>query len=306
MRNVRFLRGIGATAALVAAVAVPFAATAQGRLSLSERVARIEQQMQGQGSGQSTVELLNRINELQAEVQSLRGLVEQQAFEIEGLKKTQRDRYVDLDSRLQRLEGGAAVPPAPTAPPIAPGQVQELPADPNQLVAEPAVPVAGADAGIATDAVPVAPDAATAAPATPAVPSAPTADAASEKVAYDDAFAALRDGRYAESARRFGAFLEQYPDGDLADNAMYWLGESYYVTQNYRIALDTFGQLLTRYPESTKAPDALLKTGYCHYELEEWSQAERALNEVVRRYPDTTVARLAQGRLRALRLEGQR
>jgi tol-pal system protein YbgF len=289
------------TAALAAAVGHAPAAHAQGRLSLSERVQRLEQQVQGQGSGQSTVELLNRINELQSEVQSLRGLVEQQAFEIENLKKSQRDKYVDLDSRLSRIEAGG-VPPAgapaagtpPTAP--APGEVQELPAEPGQLAME--EPEVAAPPSTPSEAVP--------ATEAPDVPVEPVVDSASEKAMYDDAFAALRDGRYAESARRFSAFVQQYPDGEFADNAMYWLGESYYVTQNYRIALDTFNQLLSKFPRSAKAPDALLKVGYCHYELKEWAEAERALNDVIARYPDTTVARLAQGRLRALRLEGQR
>jgi tol-pal system protein YbgF len=134
----------------------------------------------------------------------------------------------------------------------------------------------------------------------------PATGAAAEKQAYDEAFAALRDGRYAESARRFQAFLAEHPQGELADNALYWLGESYYVTQNYRIALDTFNDLLARFPDSAKAPDALLKVGYCHYELKEWPQAEQVLNEVVRLYPEQTVGKLAQGRLRALRLEGRR
>ncbi|MBK8285691.1 MAG: tol-pal system protein YbgF [Ahniella sp.] len=129
---------------------------------------------------------------------------------------------------------------------------------------------------------------------------------AGEQQAYEAAFAALREGRYAESARRFSGFLEQFPNGDLADNATYWLGESYYVTQNYRIALDTFRALLSQFPDSAKAPDAMLKVGYCHYELREWTEAERQLNDVMTRYPNTTVARLAQSRLNALRLEGRR
>lgn len=287
-------------AAALAAATFVSGAHAQGRLSLSERVQRLESQMQGQGSGQSTVELLNRINELQQEVSSLRGLVEQQAYEIENLKKAQRDRYVDLDSRLSRLEGGApTAAPAPSDPALEPGQTQQLeptPTAPGQLVPE--------EPQLANNATP--PPAAE--PAAPVAPAAPDGyvDPAAEKAAYDEAFAALRDGRYAESARRFQGFLQQYPNGDLTDNAMYWLGESYYVTQNYRPALETFSDLLARFPQSSKAPDSLLKIGYAHYELKEWPQAERALNDVVTKFPDTTVARLAQGRLRALRLEGQR
>ena len=112
-----------------------------------------------------------------------------------------------------------------------------------------------------------------------------------------------RPGR--RSARRFQTFLDQYPDSGLAGNAYYWLGESYYVTQNYKIALQSFQTLLQRYPESQKAPDAMLKVGYSQYELKQWDQAEATLNQVVQTYPDTTVARLAQGRLRALKSEAR-
>ena len=115
----------------------------------------------------------------------------------------------------------------------------------------------------------------------------------------------MKDGRYAESARRFQGFIDQYPGSDLTGNAYYWLGESYYVTQNYKIAQQSFETLLQRYPASLKAPDALLKVGYSQYELKQWDQAEATLNQVVQTYPDTTVARLAQGRLRALKMEAR-
>lgn len=291
-------------AALVAAASVS-SAYAQGRLSLSERITRLEEQAQGQGQAQTTVDLLNRLNELQVEVQTLRGLVEQQAFEIESLKKAQRDRYVDLDSRINRLEGGGAGSQPQAAAPMDAMPVQP-PAE-GQLSAEPLTTITES---IDTPTEPAsAPALATESPVSAEPAPAPldaTATGGGEQQAYDEAFAALRDGRYAESARRFQSFLAEYPDGELADNASYWLGESYYVTQNYRIALETFNDLLSRFPDSAKAPDALLKVGYCHYELKEWAQAEQVLNDVVRRYPEQTVGKLAQGRLRALRLEGQR
>jgi tol-pal system protein YbgF len=293
-------------AALVAAASVS-SAYAQGRLSLSERITRLEEQAQGQGQAQTTVDLLNRLNELQVEVQTLRGLVEQQAFEIESLKKAQRDRYVDLDSRISRLEGGGvgALPPgaapmdAMPVQPLAEGQLSAEPLTSTTESVETPMEPASAPALATESPLPAEP-----APAPLDAPA--TATGGGEQQAYDEAFAALRDGRYAESARRFQSFLAEYPDGELADNASYWLGESYYVTQNYRIALDTFNDLLARFPDSAKAPDALLKVGYCHYELKEWAQAEQVLNDVVRRYPEQTVGKLAQGRLRALRLEGQR
>ena len=313
----RSLLSVALFAALACSSSADVAAQS-GRLSLSERIEKLESQNQGQG-GQSMVDLLNRVSELQSEVQSLRGLVESQAFEIEEMKKRSRDQYVDLDSRIARVESGGAarsLPPAGSGAPTSSGVAEELPltpADPGQLTMEapPPRPTSSMSADVGDEqgyrpATEAAIDASSAPVAPAAVPATSLpSEVGDEQASYDVAFAALREGRYAESARRFSGFLEQFPNGDLADNATYWLGESYYVTQNYRIALDTFKSLLDRFPQSAKAADALLKLGYCHYELREWNEAEAALNQVVQRYPDTTVARLAQGRLRALRLEGR-
>jgi tol-pal system protein YbgF len=301
--NLRALGGAALVAAASSSVVWTNAHAQSGRLSLADRVARLEQQ--AQGGGQNTVDLLNRITELQAEVQALRGQIEQQNFKLQELEKRNRDQYVDLDARLARLEGGQsgnaaplmdpeAVPPVAGTAPDAP-----LPADaaatPGQPVFEEPELQAPIDAGLQT---------APAASAEPGVIES-TADPLDERTAYESAFDSLKEGRYAEAARRFQSFLDQYPSGEYSPNAQYWLGESYYVTQNYQIALESFQRLLSQFPSSNKAPDALLKVGYCHYELKQWPQAESTLNQVVQQYPDTTVARLAQGRLRALRLENR-
>ena len=289
------LRVLGAAAVLAAASSMP-AFAQEGRLSLSERMARLEQQAQG---GQQTVELLNRITELQAEVQSLRGQVEEQSFKIQELEKRNRDQYVDLDSRIARIESGQAGTGAPlldpnAVPPVA-GADQPATAPPSEIVMEDPEVRPPVDAGL--ESLP--------ANGTDMAPAEIIADPAAERAAYESAFDSLKNGQYAEAARRFQSFLSQYPSGDYSPNAQYWLGESYYVTQNYQIALDSFQNLLGKFPSSNKAPDALLKVGYCHYELKQWPQAESTLNQVVQQYPDTTVARLAQGRLRALRLENR-
>ena len=124
-----------------------------------------------------------------------------------------------------------------------------------------------------------------------------------ERPMYDSAFQALRDGEYAEASRRFQAYLETYPAGTLAPNAWYWLGESYYVTQNYDVALTAFESLLQAFPDSAKAPDALLKLGYCQFELGRAPLGEATLRDVIARYPGSDAARLAQSRLRSLALD---
>lgn len=260
-------------AALVAATAFAPAAQGQQRLSLAERVDRLEQQS---AAGSGAVETVNRVQALQTAVQELQGQVEELRHALEQARQQARDQYVDLDSRIERLEGGAGgvLPPAERS-----GAEQP----PDIDLADPGSPAAG---GLALD---------------EPVP----ADPADAPDAYNAAFASLKDGRYAESARRFEAFTETFPGHELAPNAWYWLGESYYVTQNYELAEEAFQTLLDRWPASQKAPDALLKVGYSQYERRQWSAAETTLNEVIRRYPDTTVARLAQSRLRALSLENR-
>ncbi|GAB3730145.1 tol-pal system protein YbgF [Silanimonas algicola] len=273
-------------AALVAATAVP----AQ-RASLSERIERLEAQAASQNNAQANIETLNRLNALQQEVASLRGLVEQLQNENAQLKQAAREQYIDLDSRLGRLEGGSA--PVAAAPAAATGAsaVASSPAE------TPTVQGSVAPAG----APPAAPRGVVADVAAGAA--APAADPAGERPMYDSAFQALRDGEYAEASRRFQAYLETYPAGTLAPNAWYWLGESYYVTQNYDVALTAFESLLQAFPDSAKAPDALLKLGYCQFELGRAPQGEATLRDVITRYPGSDAARLAQSRLRSLALD---
>ncbi|HEX7916696.1 tol-pal system protein YbgF [Rudaea sp.] len=269
-------------ATVLAAVAA-FAAPAHAqRESLAERVARLEQQQSG---GQGSVELVNQINALQSQVQQLQGQNEELKHQLEQLKQQVRDQAIDADSRLSKLEG--------KPPGTAPSATNNAASNNGQMQD---IALGGGAAAAASNNTAPPPAAAQQAPAAPANP-------ADEKAAYDQAFAALKDGRYAESAKMFQGFLAQYPNGDLAPNAYYWLGESYYVTQNYPISLDAFNKLLAQYPNSQKASAALLKVGYCQYELKQWDQAETTLNQVVAKYPGTQEANLAQGRLRALKME---
>lgn len=271
-------------AAVVAAAMFASTAYAQQRLSLAERVAALESRASGQSAVQGNIELLNQVQALQQQIAALQGRNEELQHQIEELKRTGKSQYIDLDSRITRLEGGSA----PVAIDGSQPPVQE--------------PLPDVSLGSQSPAASVPPAAAATNPPATSVVVAPS-DPVAEKTAYDAAFGALRDGRYAESARRFQAFVDQYPQSDLASNGYYWLGESYYAAENFGVAQSTFQALLSRHPNSAKAADALLKIGYCQYETRQWTDAEATLNDVVSRYPNSQAARLAEGRLRALKLE---
>lgn len=264
---------------LAAALVAPLTVSAQ-RMSLADRVALLEQRA---ANNQANVDLLNQLTQLKSEVQTLRAQLEELQQVNTQLKAATRAQYLDLDGRINRLEGGGTAAgsgaalsggAAPTTPATTPTPRREEPAD---TAADRAPRVYG-DAG------------------------AVAAQNAGERSAYDAAFASLKAGQYAESARLFAAFLQKHPNGVYTPNALYWLGESYYVTQNYNLALTQFQAIIDRYPTHEKTPGALLKLGLSQLGLKQVEAAERTLAQVTSRFPGTDAARTAADRLNAIRL----
>lgn len=272
IRGLRF--GIQAAVAFAAA-AVVVCANAQ-TLSLGERVTRLEQQQAQQQSQGGGVTLVNQVQDLQAQVQQLEGRIEELQHQVRQLQDQDKAQYTDVDSRLGKLEGGNAAN-VPAAPPSS------------------GAPASGPAAATSTSAPEAPPQA-----AAPGPPPPPTAE---QQAAYNAAFKSLTGGDYVTAARGFRDYIQQYPNSALAPNAYYWLGESYYVTQNYQVSLQTFQTLLASYPNSDKSPDALLKIGYAQAEMKQYEDAKATLTAVMNKYPGTTVARLAQSRLRAIALQ---
>lgn len=310
--------------AMALAVSVSIAAAGVARASeLEDRVTRIETLMQSQG----LIDMLTQLQQLQREVQQLRGEVDMQGEQLRQMQEQQRTLYLDIDRRLQQQGGGVAPTlsaPAPAAVPnAAPGAVPGPAASmtdavPSTAVVAPSAVAPATAPGAATLPGAVAPGAIpapiTAAPATtpatpvaPAPASVPQAAVATpdEQAAYEQALNILREGRYADAAEAYRQFLATYPNGRYVDNAQYWLAETQYVTRQFPQALDEFGKLVNGYPNSAKAPDALLKIGYIHYEQGDWKAARENLQTVTQRFPDSTAARLATERLQRMDREGR-
>lgn len=133
---------------------------------------------------------------------------------------------------------------------------------------------------------------------------APETSAGGERDLYRDAFELLKARDYPAAREAFTEMISRYPQGQFADNGRYWLGEIGYVTQDYSAAQTQFSRLVTDYPLSPRVPEAMLKLGYVYDEQDQRGDARAVLEEVVRRFPDTTEARLAQGRLDRMQPDG--
>ena len=291
-----YLLGLSVTAVLLA---LPVVAASQSTKNLEQRVAKMERMLD---SG-TLLKLLQSVEELKAEVRELRGQLEQQQNSLSQVTDRQRDLYLDVDRRLQRIEVGGVAAGAAVGGVAAAGSGTA----PSAGASAPAGSTAGASSTAstgtsATAAVGVAAVGAGAATQTgTARPSSSSADPVKEQQAYQAAFNLLKAGRYDQAAKSFQKFLEAYPDGKFADNAQYWLGESYYVTRNFDSAMREFDKLVTLHPDSQKVTHALLKIGYIHDELGQKDQARVVLTELTEKYPQSTAAGLATKRLERMR-----
>jgi tol-pal system protein YbgF len=262
------MRNFAIALAWGAAPRPPTPAFAQ-RASLADRVAVLEQRA---SDNQANLDLLNQVTQLRTEMQALRSQIEELQQQNKQLQDSSKAQYLDTDNRLNRLEGGAGAPAAPAA-----GPPQASAPTPPPAAVKDTPPTVHGDAGL-------------------------IAQSGDERAAYDTAFGALKAGQYVESARLFQEFLAAHPGGTYAPNALYWLGESYYVTQNYQLAQEQFQALLDRYPTHDKAAGALLKVGLAQFGLKQVDAAERTLADVATRYPGTDAARTASDRLNAIQL----
>lgn len=114
---------------------------------------------------------------------------------------------------------------------------------------------------------------------------------------YDAAYSDYLRGSYDLAVSGFEQYLANFPDTDLADNAAYWIGESYFSQGRYDDAVQEFDRILSDFPRSDKRASALLKKGYAYLELGDRRRGVAHLQEVLRDHPGTDEADLAQQRL---------
>ncbi len=229
-------------------------------------------------------EVLGRVEQLQSEVQQLRGMVEEQSQTIAELQRKQSNMYSDLDERMQAMSAGTQPTPASAAQPAA-AEATPAPAAPVVVPATPAP-------AQATQNVAPAP-----APVAEVKPVSSPSVQGNEKDRYQAAYDTLRNGHNAQAIKMFQDLLRDFPAGEFADNSQYWLAEAYKINREFDAAKAAFNKVVSQYPNSSKVPDALLKLGYIESDLQNPAKARDYLTRVTTSYPGTTAAHLAAKKL---------
>ncbi len=262
----------------------------------------------GPASGKNA-QLFYELQVLQTELQQLRGLVEDQAYEINRLRDLQRSQYLDIDRRL--TEDGRSASRLPENVSGQSQSVQSQPAQPNPGATAPQVssptPVRGEQVVIPvvqtgtqrpTPVVepvvsPRVPEVSENSAATGAAPE-EVVLASSEELAFDRAFELMKDQQFEQSIVAYQGVVESFPDGSYAPQSRYWLGELYLMSDRLEAARGAFTAVVEVYPAHQKVPLSLYKLGVVNHRLGATPAALEYLDNVVTRYPDTPAAGLAR------------
>ncbi len=105
-----------------------------------------------------------------------------------------------------------------------------------------------------------------------------------------------------ENARiQFENFINKYPDSDNADNARFWIADSYYSEKWFEKAILEYQKVLEEYPGGNKSAAARLKQGYAFAELGEKANARLILKELLKKHPKSKEAGYAREKLKSLK-----
>ncbi len=103
---------------------------------------------------------------------------------------------------------------------------------------------------------------------------------------------------YAGARAAFESLLKKFPKSDQADNAQFWIGETYFRQSWYEKAILEYQKVIELYPQGNKVPAALLNQGMPFTALGDKDNARLIFKELVDRFPKSTEAKAAEQKLK--------
>lgn len=258
----------------------------------------------------------SRLTQMEMDIQNLTGKLEEQSYELTRMKEENARILMQLENRINSNAQAAAANTYVYDGPGSSGQMM------SNIPPQPSVPRyedGGSDitaAGTSNGMDYIPPGSASVGnppqPGTGQLGSmAVTMDQSgniigtakdSPTAAYESAFTMLRNQDYAGAQSAFDTFIKQNPDHQLVPNAMYWLGETYYVRNDFDRAVRIFAEAYQKYPKGAKAPDNLLKLGMSLAGQGKTKDACIALGQLKKEYPAGAAPVLSRGEQEMTRL----
>ena len=216
-----------------------------------------------------------RLNELEEQLRTLTGEIEQTQHSLDqamdrmsSLSEDVMSRFEAIDGDLSSLREQSVQALSPGVPAVGPtvsngsetadGAIRSIAIDRDPNVEE--YDTMGVLGEISSDADVGTEQSEVAAAVMPSVDQQAVASLGPEE-SYDEAYQLLRRADYSQAEQALRLFIETYPDHQLSGNAFYWLGETFYVRNDYEQAAKSFAHGYKSFPSGPKAPDNLLKLG---------------------------------------------
>lgn len=209
-------------------------------------------------TSRSQVELNVQLERNRQELAQLRGQVEVLANENEQAQKRQKDFYVDLDSRLRKIEtllSQQAQAGVPAAAQSAPAAAASAPADSK-------------------------------------------ADPAQEARDYEAAINTLRSNKHVDAIFAFKQFIKNWPKSSFQPGAHFWAAAALLQARDSEGAKEYYSKLVSTWPNDMLAPDALLGQANAEEQAGAAKSARATLEKLLAAYPNSEAAKTAKQRLK--------
>lgn len=279
----------------------------------------------GFGVSKETIQMMTQLDTLQQEVQALQHTVDSQTAilktliqqtsasvdamkaSIDKMQESQQRNLADTGNRFDTMTG--QIQQLSASLDETRGQLSKLSdqvAQTQKIIQTINTPPANGATAPTGTAAPGANGATGAGDAPPAAAAAQPPTVPDPQTLYNSALSDYTQGQYDLAIQGFQQYLQNYSDTDLASNAQFYVGDSYYNQKDYKNAVKQYDQCIQSYPKGNKAAAAYLKKGYALLALNQRTAGEHTLDLLVRKYPTSHEADLARERLHRLRLAAAR
>ncbi|SFM87214.1 tol-pal system protein YbgF [Izhakiella capsodis] len=250
---------------LLIGVAALGAANAQASISsvgsgsMENRVTTLERISNGQS--QLLQQLQQQLSSMQSDMDSLRGQIQENQYQLSQMAERQKDLYQQVDKLNSSASSSSTQQPG------------------TDTGAANTAPGSNAETGSGAEAV-------------------ATVQSGDANTDYNSAVSlVLEKNQYDKAISAFQSFVKKYPNSTYIPNANYWLGQLSYNKGKKDDAAYYFATVVKDYPKSPKSADALYKVGVIMQEKGDSGKAKAVYQQVVKQYPNTNAAKQAEKRL---------
>ena len=121
-----------------------------------------------------------------------------------------------------------------------------------------------------------------------------------EQQEYTLALELLRAQDYEQAVQQFRTFQRTYPASDMADDALYWIGEIYFMQRDYNRAILALNDVVLQYEKGDRRPDALVRQAEAFLEIGDRNSPRLILRKVMDDYPNSAAISKARSLLQSL------